>query len=327
MRQRTEMKRSIMAAVGIFLCMTGIVSAQDKFPSRPIQLVVPLAAGTTIDFVARAYAERLSQRLGQTVVVQNRPGAGGTIAGQFVAKSAPDGYTILIVNSQHTINPTLYRNLPYDTLAEFSGIAQIGEAPSLVVVHPKLGARTLKEFIAIAKQRPRQINYGSAGVGTTTHIGAAYFFSRAGIDLVHVPYKGGELIADMVAGRVEAMVVPVAFLLQYIKDGRLQALGVTTREPLQSPLEVPSIEQAASLPGFQYATYYGFVAPAKTPRAIIEQLSKDIRQVTEEKELKEKFAAQAIFPRDLGPADFDAFIRADLDRIGPIIKSIGADSN
>ncbi len=327
MRQAKGMMLRVLAAGGIFLFMAGIAYSQDKFPSRPIQLVVPLAAGTTIDFVARAYAERLSQRLGQPVVVQNRPGAGGTIAGQFVAKSAPDGYTILIVNSQHTINPTLYRNLPYDTLSEFSGIAQIGEAPSLVVVHPKLGVRSLKEFVALAKQRPRQINYGSAGVGTTTHIGAAYFFSRAGIDLVHVPYKGGELIADMVAGRVEAMVVPVAFLLQYIKDGRLQALGVTTREPLQSPLEVPSIEQAAGLPGFQYATYYGFVAPAKTPKAIIDQLSRDIRQVTEEKELREKFAAQAIFPRDLGPADFDAFIRADLERIGPIIKSIGAESN
>lgn len=318
-------KSAILAP--ILALLTGVAAGQDKFPNKSIQLVTPLAAGTTIDLVARTYAELLSQRLGQSVVVQNRPGAGGTIAGQSVAKAAPDGYTILIVNSQHTINPTLYKSLPYDTLTEFAGIAQIGEAPSLIVVHPKVGARTLKEFIAIAKQKPGQINYGSAGIGTTTHIGAAYFASRAGIELVHVPYKGGELVADMVAGRVEAMAVPVAFLLQHIKEGRLLALGVTTREALKAPIEVPSVEEAAGLPGFQYATYYGFVAPAKTPRPIIEHLSREIRQVTADKALTDKFAAQAIFPRDLGPADFDAFIRADLERIGPVIKAIGATAN
>lgn len=321
------MNLSVAIVVPILAMFAGLAVGQDKFPSKSIQLVAPLAAGTTIDLVARTYAELLAPRLGQSVVVQNRPGAGGTIAGQSVAKAAPDGYTILIVNSQHTINPTLYKSLPYDTLTEFAGIAQIGEAPSLIVVHPKVGARTLKEFIAIAKQKPGQINYGSAGIGTTTHIGAAYFASRAGIELVHVPYKGGELVADMVAGRVEAMAVPVAFLLQHIKDGRLLALGVTTREPLKSPIEVPSVEEAAGLPGFQYATYYGFVAPAKTPRPIVDQLSREIRQVTADKALIDKFAAQAIFPRDLGPADFDAFIRADLERIGPVIKAIGATAN
>ncbi|MFN0299419.1 MAG: tripartite tricarboxylate transporter substrate binding protein [Burkholderiales bacterium] len=320
-----NLKSVILAPILVLLA--GVALGQDKFPNKSIQLVAPLAAGTTIDLVARTYAELLAPRLGQSVVVQNRPGAGGTIAGQSVAKAAPDGYTILIVNSQHTINPTLYKSLPYDTLTEFAGIAQIGEAPSLIVVHPKLGARTLKEFIAAAKKVPGQIHYGSAGIGTTTHIGAAYFASRAGIELVHVPYKGGELVADMVAGRVEAMAVPVAFLLQHIKDGRLLALGVTTREPLKSPIEVPSVEEAAGLPGFQYATYYGFVAPAKTPRPIIEQLSREIRQVTADKALTDKFAAQAIFPRDLGPADFDAFIRADLERIGPVIKAIGATAN
>ncbi len=316
-----------LAVVPLWVLVAGFAFAQEKFPVKAVQMIAPLAAGTTIDFVARAYAELLAQRLGQSVVVQNRPGAGGTIAAQSVAKATPDGYTILIVNSQHTINPTLYKSLPYDTLAEFSGIAQIGEAPSLIAVHPKLGVRTLSEFIAAAKKAPGQIHYGSAGIGTTTHIGAAYLAARAGIDLVHVPYKGAELMADMLAGRVEAMVVPVAFLLQHIKEGRLLALGVTTREPLKAPLELPSVEEAAGLPGFQYATYYGFVAPAKTPRPIIDQLSREIRLVTADKTLRDKFAAQAIFPRDLGPAEFDAFIRADLDRIGPVIKAIGATAN
>lgn len=316
-----------LAVLPVWAIALSLALAQDKFPAKAVQLIAPLAAGITFDFVARAYADLLTQRLGQSVVVQNRPGAGGTIAAQSVAKAAPDGYTILIVNSQHTINPTLYKSLPYDTLAEFAGIAQIGEAPSLVVVHPKLGVRTLKEFIAAAKKSPGQINYGSAGIGTTTHIGAAFFASRAGIELVHVPYKGGELVVDMVAGRIEAMVVPVAFLLQHIKEGRLLALGVTTREPLRSPLDVPTVEEVSGLSGFQYATYYGFVAPAKTPRAIIDQLSREIRQVTADRTLRDKFAAQAIFPRDFGPMEFDAFIRADLDRIGPVIQAIGATAN
>lgn len=301
-------------------------NAQEKWPARPLQLVVPLAAGTTIDFVARMYAERLGRRLGQSVVVQNRPGAGGTIAAQSVAKSAPDGYSLLIINSQHSINTALYSSLPYDTLADFAPVAMIAEAPSVLAVHPQLGVKTVAAFIELAKQRPGRINYGSAGVGTTTHLGGAAFAARAGIELVHVPYKGAELMPDLLSGRVEAIFVPVPFVLQQIRDGKLVALGVTSRASMQVPLSVPAVAQT-DLPGFEYSTYYGFVMPAKVPNAVLQQLSSEIRGITEESEVRERFVSQAMFPRTLDPAEFERYIRADIVRMGPLVKGAGAQSN
>lgn len=303
-----------------------MTNAQEKWPAKPLQLVVPLAAGTTIDFVARMYAERLGQRLGQSIVVQNRPGAGGTIAAQAVAKAAPDGYSLLIVNSQHSINTALYTNLPYDTLADFAAVAMIAEAPSIIAVHPQLGVKTVAAFIELAKQRPGTINYGSAGVGTTTHLGAAAFAARAGVELVHVPYKGAELMTDLLSGRVQAIFVPVPFVLQQIRDGKLVALGVTSRESMQVPLSVPAVAQA-DLPGFQYSTYYGFVAPAKVPSAVLLQLSHEIRGITEEADVRERFVSQAMFPRALEPTEFERYIRADIARMGPLVKGAGAKAN
>ena len=315
----------------VFLLLTltflNLVGAQDKYPNRSIQLVTPLFPGTTLDFVARTFADRLTQVLKQSVIVLNKPGAGGTIAEQTVAKSVPDGYTLLIINSQHTFNPALYTTLPYDTLADFAGIAQIGDAPSVMVVPPKLGITTLKEFISLAKQNPGKLNYSSAGIGTTTHIGPAYLFSKADIDLVHVPYKGNEMLTDMLSGHIDAIVTPIAFVLQHIREGKVIAIAVTSRETLQPLPGVPTVEQAGGIADFQYSTYYGFVAPIKTPRTIINQLSAAIKQVTFEKEIKEKFSSQAIFPTYLGPTEFDAYIKADLERIGPFIKKIGATAN
>jgi tripartite-type tricarboxylate transporter receptor subunit TctC len=300
--------------------------AQERYPSKPIQVVVPLSAGTTSDLIARNFAEKLAKRLGQSVVVNNRPGAGGTIAAASVAKATPDGYTILQVNSQHSLNPLLYDKLPY-SLRDFAAIAQFGEAPSLVIVQPRLGVSSMKEFIALAKQKPGQLVYGSAGVGTTTHLGAAYFTHRAGIDLVHIPYKGAELAADMIGGRLDAIVVPVAFLLNPVREGKLTAIGVTSREALTVPIQVPSVEQAAGLPGFEYMTYYGYVAPANTPKPILQQLRTAIQSAAEDKDLREKFNAQAIFPKDRGPAEFDVYIHAELERMAPIVKATGAKAN
>ncbi len=179
--------------------------AQERYPVKPVQMVVPLSPGTTVDIIARLYADRLTQRLGQAVIVQNRPGAGGTIAAQSVAASAADGYTILMANTQHSVNPALYANLAYNILRDFAGVAMVAEAPALVYVNPGLGARTLAEFVALAKAKPGTINYGSAGVGTATHLGGAYFASQAKIDIVHVPYKvTPDLVSDIVTGRIQA---------------------------------------------------------------------------------------------------------------------------
>jgi tripartite-type tricarboxylate transporter receptor subunit TctC len=318
-----------MGRVLVFLLAAAAfgVTAQERYPAKPVQMVVPLSPGTTVDIIARLYADRLTQRLSQTVIVQNRPGAGGTIAAQSVAASAADGYTILMANTQHSVNPALYSNLAYDTLLDFSGIAMVAEAPALVYVNPALGAKTLAEFIAIARAKPGTINYGSAGVGTATHLGGAYFASQAKIDIVHVPYKvTSDLVADIVTGRIQATFSPIAFMLAQVREGKLLALAVTSRARVPVLPEVPTVAEAA-IPGYESSTWYGFLAPARTARAIREQLARHLREISEEKEVKEKFAAQGIFPRSIELDEFDGFIREDVARLGALAKAVGAKAN
>ena len=301
--------------------------AQERYPTKPVQMVVPLSPGTTVDIIARLYADRLTQHLGQAVVVQNRPGAGGTIAAQSVASAVPDGTTILMANTQHSVNPALYANLAYDTLRDFAGIAMVAEAPALVYVNPGLGAKTLAEFIALAKAKPGTINYGSAGVGTATHLGGAYFASQAKIDIVHVPYKATpDLVSDIVTGRIQATFSPIAFMLAQVREGRLLALAVTSRARVPVLPEVPTVAEAA-IPGYESSTWYGFLAPARTPRAVLAQLAKGLKEISEEKEVKEKFAGQGIFPRSIELEAFDAFIRDDVARLGALAKAVGAKAN
>jgi tripartite-type tricarboxylate transporter receptor subunit TctC len=302
-------------------------SGEERWPTKPVQMVVPLSPGTTVDIIARLYADRLTPRLGQTVIVQNRPGAGGTIAAQSVASAAADGYTILMANTQHSVNPALYTSLAYDTLRDFSGIAMVAESPALVYVNPGLGAKTLAEFIALAKAKPGTINYGSAGVGTATHLGGAYFASQAKIDIVHVPYKvTSDLVADIVTGRIQATFSPIAFMLAQVREGKLLALAVTSRARVPVLPEVPTVAEAA-IPGYESSTWYGFLAPARTPRAVRAQLAKGLKEISEEKEVKEKFAGQGIFPRSIELEDFDSFIREDVARLGALAKAVGAKAN
>lgn len=317
------------ARLSVFLLAAAAFGAlaQERWPAKPVQMVVPLSPGTTVDIIARLYADRLTQRLGQTVIVQNRPGAGGTIAAQSVASASADGYTILMANTQHSVNPALYANLAYDTLRDFAGIAMVAESPALVYVNPGLGAKTLAEFIALAKAKPGTINYGSAGVGTATHLGGAYFASQAKIDIVHVPYKvTSDLVSDIVTGRIQATFSPIAFMLAQVREGKLLALAVTSRARVPVLPEVPTVAEAA-IPGYESSTWYGFLAPARTPRAVLAQLAKGLKEISEEKEVKEKFAGQGIFPRSIELEDFDGFIRGDVARLGALAKAVGAKAN
>src|SRR5215472_10538352 len=206
-------------------------AAQEQYPSRMITVAVPLTAGTTIDILARLYAESLSKRFGQQVIVANRPGAGGLIAAQAVATAPADGYTVLLANSGHAILGTLNKNLPFDPIGDFAGVSLIGDAPTLVNVAPSLGVRTLTEFVDLAKAKPGTINYGSAGIGTATHLAGAYFASRTGTELVHVPYTvSSTIIADLLGGRIHVTFAPAAFTLPLLQDGRLLALAVAADE-------------------------------------------------------------------------------------------------
>ncbi|MEI6302785.1 MAG: tripartite tricarboxylate transporter substrate binding protein [Betaproteobacteria bacterium] len=317
------MKGSRLVLMFLASLFIAAASAQDKYPSKPITVVVPYATGTTTDLIARAFAPKLQEILGQPVIVQNRAGAGGTIATQSVAVASADGYTLLMANSTHAINPTLYTKLTYDSRRDFLGVALVAESAYLIVAGPQLGAKTLKEFVALAKQKPGSINYASAGVGTSTHLAASYFSSLAGIEIVHVPYKNSsDYIADLLSGRVQVSFVPTAFLLTHIKSGKLLALGVSTRDAMKTPLEVPSAREAGI--DYEYTAWFGLLAPSKVSPAILEQLSRAVRQAQEHPDIKAEFAKLGLSGRNVPLAEFDAYIKTDMDKLGPFVKASGA---
>ena len=265
--------------------LPGAAALGQSYPSRSVTLVSPQSAGTTLDILARLYADKLSQKLGQSFVVSNRPGAGGSLAGQAVVSADPDGHTLLVANSGHAILGALNRNLPFDTVKDFAPIVMIGEAPSLVFTIPQLGVKTLKGFpVDLAKAKPGTINYGSVGSRHGhSYLAGAYFALKAGIDIVHIPYKSSsEGIADTLAGRVQAGFAPVAFTLPLIREGKFTPLAISSTTPMREPIEVPSARDAGT--DYEYSTWYGFLASAKTPKPILETLNRAIVEVSEDPE-------------------------------------------
>jgi tripartite-type tricarboxylate transporter receptor subunit TctC len=311
----------IAAMLTGLVCLCPPARAQDHYPSRLITIIAPITAGTTIDILARLYADKLSKRFGQQVVIVNRPGAGGLIAAQAVASSPPDGYTLIFVNSGHTILGALNKNLPFDPVRDFAGVSLVGEAPTIVTVPPALDISNLKEFVARAKARPGTINYGSAGIGTATHLAGAYFALKTDTDLVHIPYTvSATIIADMLGGRIQASFVPAAFVLPLLQDGRLRALAVSAKEPVTDPIRIPTaLSQGID---YQNATWYGILAPAKTPKSVLQSLSQAISEVGKDPELQAKIRAQGIDPRDIELEKFDLHIQADMARLDPLLKAI-----
>jgi tripartite-type tricarboxylate transporter receptor subunit TctC len=302
-------------------CFCGPARAQEHYPSRLITIVAPITAGTAIDIMARLYADKLSKQFGQQVVVANRAGAAGMIGAQAVANAPADGYTVLFANSGHAILGAINKNLTFDPITDFAGVLLAGEAPGIVVVSPSLGVSNLKEFVALAKAKPGTINYGSAGIGTSTHLAGAYFALKTGIDIVHVPYTvSATIIADLLGGRIQASFVPLAFVLPLLQDGRLRALAVGAKEPVTDPLAIPT----ALSQGFdyQYGTWYGMLAPGKTPKPVLAALNQAMAEASRDPELLGKIRAQGIEPRDIGLERFDAHIRADIARLDPVLKTV-----
>src|SRR5207342_3235493 len=258
--------------------------AQEQFPNRLITIISPITPGTAIDIMARLYADKLSKQFGQQVVVTNRAGAGGMIGAQAVANAPADGYTVLFANSGHAILGAINKNLSFDPIGDFAGVTLVGEAPGIVVVPPSLGVSSLAAFIELAKSKPGTINYGSAGIGTSTHLAGAYFALKTGIDIVHVPYTvSATIIADLLGGRIQASFVPLAFVLPLLQDGRLRALAVGAKEPVTDPLAIPTaLSQGID---YQYATWYGILAPGKTPRPVVAALHEAIAEASRDPEL------------------------------------------
>jgi tripartite-type tricarboxylate transporter receptor subunit TctC len=309
-------------AFAIVAAACGSARAQDHYPSRVITIVVPLTPGTAIDIQARLYADGLAKRFGYQTVVVNRAGAGTLIGAETVANATPDGYTVLLTNSAHAILGAMNRNLPFDPIADFAGICLVAQAPTIVAVPPSLGVHNLQEFIALAKAKPGTLNYGSAGIGTATHIAGAYFAYKTGTELVHVPYTVSQtILTDMLSGNIQATFAPEAFVLPMLQDGRLLALAVADDEPVREPIKIPTARSA----GVEYinATWYGFLAPAKTPRAILQTLHDAIVEVGKDADIQAKIRLQGFTPANIGLGDFDAHIRGDMARLAPILAKLG----
>jgi len=308
--------------VAAALVAPGEAPAQG-YPTKSIRLVAPSTPGDAPDVIARLVAERLSAALGQQVVVENRPGAGGVVGSEIVAKSAPDGYTLIMGNAgSHGINAAVYSKLPYDILKDFAPVSQIAVAPNIFVVNPGLPVTTIPEFIAYAKARPGQLSYASGGNGSSSHMSMELLKSMAGIDVVHVPYKGSTpALTDVISGQDAVMSVNMPPAVPHVKSGRLRALAVTTRSRTPSMPDLPTV--AESLPGYETVAWFGVLAPAGTPKDVVNRLSMEIAKIARSPDMRERLEGMGAEPVGSTPEEFGAVMARDIAKWTTLAKSVG----
>ena len=313
------MKRLLIAAATVFAVASA--TAQAAYPAKVIKIVVPFTAGSATDIMARIVGEKLSASLGQGVVVENRPGAGGTLGASQVAKSEPDGYTLLVVSTGHVVNPALYANLNYETLGDFAGVTPLAALPSVLVVGAGSPIKNVTELLAAAKAKPGQLNYASAGVGSATHVNAEKFRAQANIQVTHIPFKGTpETIVETSSGRVDFMFTPVLASIPSIRDNRMRAIAVSTSKRSSALPDVPTVAEAG-LPGFVFDFWIGMLAPAKTPRAIVNKLNAEVRNILQQPDVKERLSKLGADPMPMSPEQFDAYMKEEFATLGAVMKS------
>ena len=305
-----------------FASVPGLAGAQ-AWPSKPVKIVVPFVAGGATDVVARLLAQKLTDAWGQGVVVENRSGAGGNIGADVVAHSPPDGYTLLMTSgSIVTANPYIYKAMTFDPAKDLVPITNVASGPQVIVVSPSVPVRDLRELITMAKASPGKVNYGSAGVGTQTHLAFENFLYSAGADMTHVPYKGeAAVIIDLMGGQIQAATPNLGAAIGFIKDGKLRALAVTSRERSAQLPDVPSASEV--LPGFENAGWFGLMAPAGTPRDVIDKIYRDSARVLRSEEFRAKLAQQGMVPVGNSPSDFGAAIREESGRWAKVVQQRG----
>jgi tripartite-type tricarboxylate transporter receptor subunit TctC len=295
--------------------------AQEIYPSKAIKILVGFTPGGGPDITARFLSAKLNEAWKQPVVVENRVGAGSNIAAQALATSAPDGYTLLSVSSAHAVAPAIYAKLPFDAQKDFSGITLTATGPALVIVAPNLGVKTMAEFIALAKAKPGQLNFASAGKGSGSHFAVELLKSQAGIDMVHVPYKGiPEALTETIAGRVQVFIAPYASAINLVKEGKAIAIAVTSTKRVPEMPDLPTVAEA-NLPGYEWVFWYGLLAPAKTPKAILDKINAEVVNILKQPEVRQRFAPLGISPVTSSPEDFDKLITSEITAFNRLAKA------
>lgn len=298
------------------------MSSAQSYPARPIRLVVGFSPGGATDIAARAVAQKVSETIGQSIVVENKPGASGNLAAEVVARASPDGYTVYLANATIAI-PSLFKKLPFDVTKDFAPISLVGLGPSTLAAHPSLPVKSVRDLIALAKRRPGELNYASGGTGNITHLAMELFISMTGVNMVHIPYKGGApSTVAVVSGEAHLMFASVASTLAQIKQGRLRAIAVSSAKRSIVLPEVPTVNEAG-LTGYDASSWYGILAPANTPRQVVSKLSDEIVKALDSADLKERLTSQGIEPAESGTTEFTRYLASERAKWAKVVKAAG----
>jgi len=318
------MKRLVNCVVGILLGVAATVALGQNYPDRSVRIVVPLSTGSATDTLARLLAQKLSDKWATPVVVENQPGANGIIATERVVKSAPDGYTLLMIAANHVINASLYRKLPFDTLRDVRPVMRIAYTPLVLCVHPGVQAQTATDFIDLAKAHPGQINYGSAGNGSATHLAGEMFRMMTGAQITHVPYKAiSQAQTDLLGGQIQSMSVVLSAAIPQVRSGELRALGVTSLQRVPQLRDTPTLDEAG-VKGYELLSWIGLAAPAGTPEGVVNKISSDVADLVSQSDFRARLDAAGLQPAPMAPAEFATFMAKDQARWAEIVKVSGA---
>jgi tripartite-type tricarboxylate transporter receptor subunit TctC len=311
----------------LFFSIASVLAQGDSYPTRPIHVVVPFTPGSVTDIMARSISDRLAAALGQPVVIENRPGAGGTVGTGVVARSAPDGYTLAVVSAGYAVTPVIYDKLPYDPAKDLAGITPLANLPSVLFVSSTLGVTSAQELVGLARARPGLLNFSSAGIGSASHVSAEKFRAATGLDVVHVPLKGApEMVAETLAGRTHFGLVGITAVLPAVRDGRILPLAVSSAKRSPALPEVPTMAEVG-LPDAEFDFWIGVLAPAQTPRAIVYRLNFEIARALQMPEVLERLANLGAEPMQMRPEQFDSYMREQLNTLGGVLRAAGVKAN
>lgn len=301
----------------------GCTHAATPYPAKSIRFVVGFPPGGGNDAMARLFGQRFAERFGQSVVIDNRPGAGGNLAAELVAKTAPDGYTLLMISSSHPIQGLLKKHLPYDPIRDFTGVAQLVHYRSVLVTHPSVAAPTVRDLVALAKAKPGHINFASPGAGTGAHLAGELFRYITGVSIVHIPYKGtGQATTDLMGGRVQLMFTPTLAVTQHVQAGRLRALGVTSVTRSRVMTDLPTLAEAG-VTGYEFGAWYGILGPARMPADVVNRLHAESQRALQAPDIKDRLNAEDLDPANVTPAQLDDIRKAELAKWSKIVKQLG----